>query len=177
MSPTSAVDVLPAAVVVRGGTVTIAGSLLGIDAKRRLAVVAVLLVIMLAGGVFVAYTGGGELVAMPMAFALWVPFFLMLDRPAVIERHGFRCRHCGYDLQGQAVPRCPECGREFDAAERARMEAGTSSAAPRAASRPRRLIALILIFIALLVTFGLGLAVYHTSRMAPAPPPVPTTEP
>ncbi len=24
------------------------------------------------------------------------------------------CRQCGYDLRGQAVPRCPECGRAFD---------------------------------------------------------------
>jgi hypothetical protein len=24
------------------------------------------------------------------------------------------CLHCGYDLRGQTVPRCPECGREFD---------------------------------------------------------------
>jgi hypothetical protein len=24
------------------------------------------------------------------------------------------CRHCGYDLRGQTVPRCPECGRPFE---------------------------------------------------------------
>jgi hypothetical protein len=24
------------------------------------------------------------------------------------------CIHCGYDLRGQTVARCPECGREFD---------------------------------------------------------------
>jgi hypothetical protein len=26
------------------------------------------------------------------------------------------CIHCGYDLRGQTVPRCPECGRGFDPA-------------------------------------------------------------
>jgi hypothetical protein len=26
------------------------------------------------------------------------------------------CLHCGYDLRGQTDPRCPECGRPFDAA-------------------------------------------------------------
>jgi len=25
-----------------------------------------------------------------------------------------RCRHCGYDLRGQQVCRCPECGEAFD---------------------------------------------------------------
>lgn len=25
------------------------------------------------------------------------------------------CIHCGYDLRGQVEPRCPECGRPFDA--------------------------------------------------------------
>ena len=24
------------------------------------------------------------------------------------------CLHCGYDLQGQTIPRCPECGQPFD---------------------------------------------------------------
>ena len=26
------------------------------------------------------------------------------------------CLHCGYDLRGQTVPRCPECGRAFEPA-------------------------------------------------------------
>ncbi len=26
------------------------------------------------------------------------------------------CLDCGYDLRGQTVPRCPECGRPFDPA-------------------------------------------------------------
>ena len=29
-----------------------------------------------------------------------------------------RCLGCGYDLSHQTVPRCPECGREFDPADR-----------------------------------------------------------
>jgi hypothetical protein len=32
---------------------------------------------------------------------------------------GIYCRHCGYDLRAQPAPhRCPECGREFDPANR-----------------------------------------------------------
>ena len=32
------------------------------------------------------------------------------------------CLKCGYDLRGQTVPRCPECGAEFDAEKRFEVE-------------------------------------------------------
>jgi len=54
--------------------------------------------------------------------ATGVPYFVFLERARVIERRGFRCRRCGYDLQGQVESRCPECGTEFDAAAASRMQ-------------------------------------------------------
>lgn len=37
-------------------------------------------------------------------------------REMLIDRGVPICVHCGYDLHAAPEPRCPECGREFDAA-------------------------------------------------------------
>jgi hypothetical protein len=46
------------------------------------------------------------------------------------------CAHCGYDLRGQTVPRCPECGREFDERLMTRDSVGTPDAPPRSGGVP-----------------------------------------
>jgi hypothetical protein len=46
------------------------------------------------------------------------------------------CIHCGYDLRGQTDPRCPECGRAFDAALLAQAPPPpTTQAGPKDAAR------------------------------------------
>jgi hypothetical protein len=51
--------------------------------------------------------------------AVLVPYFVLFERTRVLERKGFRCRQCGYDLQGQLEPRCSECGLGFNETEKA----------------------------------------------------------
>src|SRR5690349_10031462 len=43
------------------------------------------------------------------------------------------CLGCGYSLIGLLDPRCPECGRVFDPADRTTMDFGSPSAAMRLA--------------------------------------------
>jgi hypothetical protein len=69
-------------------------------------------------------------VLLPVIFAVSIGGVLLFDRPRVIERCGLRCRGCGYDLQGQVEPRCPECARELDADERAALAACVPSTTP-----------------------------------------------
>lgn len=54
---------------------------------------------------------------------LWIPILMFLILPSHAILHSLRrlrrseegqCVHCGYDLRGQAEPRCPECGKSFD---------------------------------------------------------------
>lgn len=40
-------------------------------------------------------------------------YFFCLDEPRLIEQCGSYCKECGYDLQGLAEHRCPECGTGF----------------------------------------------------------------
>jgi hypothetical protein len=40
-----------------------------------------------------------------------------------------RCRNCGYDLRGLIEHRCPECGKEFDPNDKAKMIDGRFSLA------------------------------------------------
>jgi hypothetical protein len=53
-------------------------------------------------------------------FAVVVAWLLRHRAVALLRKRIIRlgiplCRHCGYDLRGQIEPRCPECGRQFDA--------------------------------------------------------------
>ena len=50
-----------------------------------------------------------------------------------LVRFGFAvCLDCGYDLRGQTVSRCPECGKRFDAKElgKSKEAAGTAAENP-----------------------------------------------
>ena len=137
------------------------GSLLGIDRKRRVLAIFPFVAIVLCVSVLISRLGLGDLAILPAAIALAAPYFLLIDRAVALERCGFRCRGCGYDLQGQIVPRCPECGREFDADERARLETG-SSVGVRVTERPRRRAAFALvIIIPLLISVGLGITCWQ----------------
>src|SRR5881227_2425125 len=41
------------------------------------------------------------------------------------EQHLGTCWECGYSLRGLLTPRCPECGRPFDPADKTTMNMGT----------------------------------------------------
>jgi uncharacterized protein (DUF983 family) len=154
------------------------GSLLGLNRKRRLAAILPFVGLALAVVGMAQFAGGGLLVALPAILAIWVPYFLLLDRAVVLEERGFRCKQCGYDLRGQVVPRCPECGREFDADERASLRAGAFASAP---VRPRRRLWLTLALVLLAcVAMGGMLAVgtqrYFAARSRPTSAPALATQ-
>lgn len=71
------------------------------------------------------------------AVVLWI-HFLYFECATVVERCGFRCGKCGYDLQGQVEPRCPECGRELGSTETARLQRVHSGMDTGSASGGRR---------------------------------------
>ncbi|MFQ5805108.1 MAG: hypothetical protein ACE5I3_01520 [Phycisphaerae bacterium] len=140
------------------------GSLLGIDRKRR--VLAILLIAVLApvAAVYLPRAGWSNFTILPATLMVWLPFFLLLDRATVLERHGFRCQQCGYDLRGQVVPRCPECGREFDAAERSVLETGVFPDAP-AGRRSRAWLGIaLLVFAVLLTSLAVGITRYKVVK-------------
>jgi hypothetical protein len=137
------------------------GSLLGIDRKRRVLAIFPFVGMALCLGWLTPRLGLGDLVFLPAIVGLAAPYFLLIDRAVVLERHGLRCQRCGYDLRGQTVPRCPECARELDARERARLEAGASAGLP-VAERPRRRAAIALVIIVpLLISVGSGFVLWH----------------
>lgn len=131
------------------------GALLGIDVTRRLlAMIPWLVIVMLLLSV-ARISSLGWVVAVPVLLVVCLANFFLFDRAVVHERTGFRCRQCGYDLQGQSEARCPECGSPFDLAELAVFKAGGTPAPPRASLSRRVLIAVILVAITLLLVSGI----------------------
>jgi len=124
--------------------------------------------LVLAGAFLASRSGWSDYSAAIFAFVLWLPFFLLVDRAVVVERCGFRCKACGYDLQGQVAPRCPECGREFDSEERAFLETGVR---PRQTSGKRRAtwIGIVVIGLILVGTLVTGILYYYTTSIAGRP--------
>jgi hypothetical protein len=135
------------------------GSLLGVDRKRRLLSILPIVLLALPVSVYLTRSGWPDLIALPVALILWLPCFLLLERAVVLERRGVRCRQCGYDLRGQTAPRCPECGQEFDAAERAYLETGVFPSGP-VRRRSRAWFAIPLLLFAVTLT-GLAVGITH----------------
>jgi hypothetical protein len=145
------------------------GALLGIDVKRRLlAMIPWLAILMLLMTVF-RITSLGTAIAIPVLLIVCAANFFLFDRAVVHERTGFRCRQCGYDLQGQNEARCPECGSPFDLAELGAYKAGKEPAPPSASRSRTLLIAVIVGVITILLTLG----ILYT-RSARRTPPQPT---
>lgn len=90
------------------------GSLLIMDKKRRWLGGIPYTILLLGITLVLTRAGYSDYIAIPVGLILWLPCFLVFDRAVVLERRGFRCKQCGYDLRGQEVPQCPECGRELD---------------------------------------------------------------
>ena len=131
------------------------GSLLGIDVRRRLLATIPWVGILFFLIFVVRITSLGLVIAVPMIIAAGILNFFLFDRAVVRDRTGFRCRECGYDLQGQVEARCPECGAEFDLAELAAHQADGSEYRPVASWSKFRLALTIVVGVAvLLLTVG-----------------------
>ncbi len=63
------------------------------------------------GGLVGGVTGVTGMAALPL---LWRRRCRRFLRTELIHRGVPICVPCGYDLRGQEVPRCPECGASFD---------------------------------------------------------------
>jgi hypothetical protein len=132
------------------------GSLLGINVRRRLlATIPWIFILFLLLGV-ARITSYGVLIAVPVIIAAGMANYFLFDRPVVHERSGYRCRRCGYDLQGQVEARCPECGLAFDMAELDAHRAGEFVELPRP-SRSRSAIGFAIVAGILTILLGLGL--------------------
>lgn len=115
----------------------------------------------------------GMLITLAVLIVLAFANFTLIDRVVVHKRTGFRCPGCGYDLQGQTVDRCPECGGSFDLNQLVQYKAG-GAAIP---AKPRRsMLTIILItFVVLVTLFLVGLTRYRRTNPTPPPAMTPTT--
>ena len=117
-----------------------------------------------------------------------IPYFLFLERARVLDRCGFRCQGCGYDLRGQSAARCPECGQNFNPDELARVQKSYSAVQPGSKVARRTgvvLVTLVLVFVTT-VLLVVGTAKFgrsqdtnkslslNASRTSVAPPANPT---
>jgi hypothetical protein len=120
----------------------------------------------------------GFAIGLPMLIAVGMANYMLLDRIMVIERCGFRCRGCGYDLRGQVAPACPECGRAFDQDEIELMQQASPAAAdkrPGRGSAIGRWVTLSIVILLGVAVFVQGLLVFRT-RGVPPPPDVRQTQ-
>jgi len=118
-------------------------SILSVSVTRPIIVVALIWgVAVLQVPLVMQYGSYGMVVFGVLCVSLPFIIFHWIDRVILIDRLAFRCTRCGYDLRGLREPRCPECGTEFDPAERARILARVKSA-PRLNERRGMLVFLI----------------------------------
>lgn len=152
------------------------GSLLGVNVLQRLLIIVLCVPLVVAGVRFSAHGGWSGILAVLALLAAIVPILLLLDRPRVIERAGIRCRGCGYDLRGQATPRCPECGRELDAAEQAQIASGELPVAAGPAHRRGMLLLIIAIVLLVLSVLGTGFGWFRATTLSAARRAVPAAQ-
>lgn len=128
-------------------------SLIAVDIPRR-----VLGIVMYVPAVLFAFFtltqwGAPQALIILGIFVLWLPIFLLTEALSVVERRGLLCNECGYDLRGQTLPRCPECGSELDDRLRALL-AGAAEPPPRRAARLGRVLTIVAV-LALFVIVGM----------------------
>lgn len=135
------------------------GSVLGISFARR----------MLAGGIWLAvllfatrflrlYTWGRLWSYTAMGVILFAVLYLC-EKIILLDRRAFTCKKCGYDLHGLPESRCPECGSDFDPAEREAILARVHSPPPK----PKRRWIVALVVVALTLAVVAGMVVYRNA--------------
>ena len=152
------------------------GAVLGINVRRRLlAMIPYLVLVILLVGVL-RIPNYGLAVALPVIIGAGMLNFFYFDRPVVHERTGFRCRQCGYDLQGQKEGRCPECGAEFELEALETHKSGGPQS-PRRVRTGWRIAALV--FVSALTLLLIASLLFHIQspgrRTLPLPASAPAT--
>lgn len=90
-------------------------SVLAVDRKRRLLAIIPWTAIVIVLIIFLNILSYGMHIALPILVGLGLLNFIVFDNVVVVEQAGFHCKKCGYDLQGQEKPICPECGHQLEA--------------------------------------------------------------
>lgn len=159
---------------------TACDSQLGVNAYRRFFVVPIWIGLYYFATRYIRLPASYDIVTVLGTFmVMYILYFAWFEKPRIIQRCGFRCKDCGYDLQGQKDPRCPECGRVFDETETSQMKRllQFETVKPRKRSSVVIIVFMIVFFILTLLAV-LGVRVYNaqtTSPKAPQPtPPVKT---
>jgi hypothetical protein len=112
----------------------------------------------------------GIAIGLPVLIAVGMANYMLLDRIIVVERCGFRCRQCGYDLRGQVQPACPECGRRFDEEEIEFMQRTSPDVADETRGRRAgvgRWVTVTIMILLGLAVFVQGLVVFRTRGAQP----------
>lgn len=149
------------------------GSRLRMNKSRRYLALVPFGGIVVVAATFLSRAGWTDFAVIPVAVVVWLPCFLFFDRAIVLERRGFWCQDCGYDLRGQVDPHCPECGRDFDSTETAQMKLPDPTTAVKRHTRKRgyvRLVLAIVLVLALAASVILGLVLYRRTQLGGVPP-------
>lgn len=152
----------------------VCGSILGVDVKRRFASLVPFIPVSFFLLHFIGIQNYGALVFYPTMIVVFLVLLRLFERITLLEARAFRCETCGYDLRGQIVTRCPECGSEFDPGAKERVEARVGKPAPRA----RHLWLLVVLIVLFSATLVAGILAFRNRQAGqqPAPPP-PTSAP
>ena len=110
--------------------------------------------------------------ALPLLVIAGLANYMLFERIVVHERCGFRCKTCGYDLQGQVEPYCPECGRAFDDEEIEQMKLISPGEVrmTMGISRARRWAAILIILFLALAVLGQLVHLWYLRKSQSRPP-------
>ena len=144
------------------------GSILGISLARRVMGAGVWIVLLVTTSEILQLYRYGRLWSYAIMVVSLLLFLYIFEHVVLLERRGFTCKKCGYDLQGLPENRCPECGLDFDPAERERILARINKPPPR----PKRQWIAAIVLVLLVASVVLSMIVYkNTATPAAAPPP------
>jgi len=91
------------------------------DTPRRLLAIAIWIAVLFGWMFMMRRSGTPEWVSLIALGLLCFLTIAFIDRVTVIERVGFHCLGCGYDLRETTDEQCPECGEAIDEELRRRV--------------------------------------------------------
>lgn len=145
------------------------GSILGISLQRRTLAVLVWTAVVGLLVLTARRQGYPPLLVLSMLIVMFPIALYLFEEVVLIEARSFCCKKCGYDLRGLRERRCPECGTDFDPAEKAVIPAGAASAPP-ISRRSLTVIALVLMGL-LLAGLAANFFMLRASRAPRLPSP------